>query len=192
MTEELHKMSQSRFFGAAAMALVLLAVAPASAQEAPPPGTSFVYLNSAEIIQSQPAFAEMTRTFDQEIAERRTELQEQATAVDSLLREYQEQESVFSPQMREQKQQEIRTRQQALQTRRLEIENQLGERQQELLRPILERIGDAIEQVRAERNYSMVFDISTEGVVAADPALDITGLVRARVGGVADTASSEP
>lgn len=186
-------MSQSRFISAAAAAVVLLAAAPASAQEAPPPGTSFVYINSAEIIQSQPEFAEMTRTFDQEIAERRTELQEQAAAVDSLLRAYQEQESVFSPQMREEKQREIRTRQQALQTRRLEMENELNERQQELLRPILEQVGSAIEQVRAERNYSMVFDISTEGVVAADPALDITELVRARVGGgAADTASSEP
>jgi len=186
-------MSQSRFINAAVVALSLLAVVPASAQEAPPEGTSFVYLNSAEIIQSQPDFAEMTRTFDQEIAERRTELQEQATAVDSLLRAYQEQESVFSPQMREEKQRQIRTEQQTLQSRRLEIENELADRQQELLRPILERVGDAIERVRAERNYSMVFDISTEGVVAADPSLDITQLVRARVGGgAADTASSQP
>lgn len=183
-------MSQSRFISAAVMALSLLAAVPASAQEAPPPGTAFVYLNSAEIIQSQPAFAEMTRTFDQEIAERRTELQEQAATVDSLLRAYQEQESVFSPQMREEKQREIRTEQQALQARRLEMENELTERQQELLRPILEEVGNAIEQVRAERNYSMVFDISTEGVVAADPALDITELVRARVGGAADTTSA--
>lgn len=186
-------MSQSRFISVAVMALSLLAVVPVAAQEAPPEGTNFVYLNSAEIIQSQPEFAEMTRTFDQEIADRRQELQEQAAAVDSLLQEYQEQESVFSPQMREEKQREIRTRQQQLQTRRLEMENELNERQQELLRPILEEVGNAIEEVRAERNYSMVFDISTEGVVAADPALDITELVRARVGGgAADTASSEP
>lgn len=186
-------MSQSRFISVAVAALSFLTAVQAVAQEAPPEGTSFVYLNSAEIIQSQPEFAEMTRTFDQEIEDRRLELQEQAAAVDSLLQEYQEQESVFSPQMREEKQREIRTRQQALRNRQLEMENELNERQQELLRPILEEVGNAIEAVRAERNYSMVFDISTEGVVAADPALDITELVRARVGGgAADTASSEP
>jgi len=185
-------MSQSRFISLAVTALSLLAVVPVVAQEAPPAGTNFVYLNSAEIIQSQPEFAEMTRTFDQEIEDRRLELQEQAATVDSLLRAYQEQESVFSPQMREEKQREIRTQQQALQTRRLEMENELNDRQQELLRPILEEVGSAIEEVRAERNYSMVFDISTEGVVAADPSLDITELVRARVRGAADTASSAP
>ena len=184
-------MSQSRFTSAAAAALLLLTAAPAAAQEGPPAGTTFVYLNSADIIQSTPGAADAQRVFDQEIAERRTELQEQAAMVDSLLREYQEQESVFSPQMREQKQQEIRSGQQALQTRRLEIENQLGERQQELLRPILEQVSGVIEQVRLERNYSMVFDISTEGVVAADPSLDITELVKSRVG-AADTASAAP
>lgn len=186
-------MSQPRLISLAVTALSLWAVVPAAAQDAPPEGTSFVYLNSADIIQSQPEFAEMTRTFDQEIEDRRLELQEQAAAVDSLLRAYQEQESVFSPQMREEKQREIRTRQQALQSRQLQMENELNDRQQELLRPILEKVGNAIEAVRAERNYSMVFDISTEGVVAADPALNITELVRARVGGgAADTASSEP
>ena len=177
-------MSQSRFVSTAAVALALLVAAPAAAQDGPPAGTTFVYLNSADIIQSTPGAADAQRTFDQEIAERRTELQEQAAVVDSLLQEYQDQESVFSPQMREEKQREIRSRQQSLQTRRLEIESELTDRQQELLRPIL-------EQVRVENNYSMVFDISTEGVVAADPSLDITELVKARVG-AADTASSAP
>lgn len=184
-------MSQSRFVSAAAVALALLVGAPAAAQEGPPTGTTFVYLNSADIIQSTPGAADAQRMFDQEIADRRTELQEQAAVVDSLLQEYQGQESVFSPQMREEKQREIRSRQQSLQTRRLEIENELTERQQELLRPILEQVSGVIEQVRAENNYSMVFDISTEGVVAADPSLDITELVKARVG-AADTASSAP
>lgn len=184
-------MSQFRLISAAALALLLFVVAPASAQEGPPAGTTFVYLNSAEVIQSQPEFAQMTRAFDQEITERREELQEQAAAVDSLLRDYQQQEAVLSPQAKEQRQQEIRTRQQALVTRRQEIESELGDRQQELLRPILEQVSTVIEEIREEREYAMVFDISTEGVVAADPSLDITELVKARIGG-ADTASTQP
>jgi len=188
-------MSQSRSTMkvlAAGLALALGAAAPALAQEGPPEGTTFVYLNSAEIIQSQPEFAEMTRTFDQEIADRRTELQEQAAAVDSMIQEYQQQESVLSPQAKQQMQEEIRDRQLALANRRQQMETELGNRQQELLAPILEEVGNVIEQVRAERSYAMVFDISTEGVVAADPALDITELVKARIGGGADTASAQP
>lgn len=175
-----------------ALGALLIVATPAFAQQGPPAGTTFVYLNSADIIQSTPGAAEAMRTFDQEIADRRTELQEQASVVDSLMRDYQAQEAVLSPQAKQEKQQDILQRQQALQTRRQEIENQLGARQQELLQPILTEVSDIIEQIRAERNYSMVFDISTEGVVAADPSLDITELVKARLGSGADTASAQP
>lgn len=178
--------------GAALSVTLLLAAPPAAAQEGPPDGTDIVYLNVADVIQSQPEFAEMTRAFDQEIADSRTELQEEAAEVDSLIQEYQQQESVLSPQAKEQMQQEIRSRQQELVSRQQEMNTQLGTRQQELLAPILEQVGDVIEQVRMERNYSMVLDISSEGVVAADPALDITGLVMSRVDGGADTAASQP
>lgn len=184
-------MSQFRSIQAAAVAL-LLAASPVMGQDGPPAGTTFVYLNSAEIIQSTPGAAEAQRTFDQEIAQRRTELQEQAAAVDSLLRDYQQQEGVLSPQAKTQKQEEIRSKQQALANRRSEMETELGQRQQELLRPILERVSNVIEEVRAERNYAMVFDISTDGVVAADPSLDITEVVKSRIGGAADTASTQP
>ena len=184
-------MSKSGFLGA--LGALLLVVTPAFGQQGPPAGSTFVYLNSADIIQSTPGAAEAMRTFDQEIADRRTELQDSAAVVDSLLRDYQQQEAVLSPQAKQQKQQDIRARQQALQTRQLEMENQLRARQQELLQPILDEVSEVIEQIRAERSYAMVFDISTEGVVAADPALDITELVKARLGGGgAETASSQP
>lgn len=186
-------MSKFRVLSTAVLAFLMLA-APAVAQDGPPSGSTFVYLNSAEIIQSTPGAAEAQRTFDQEIADRRAQLQEDAAVVDSLVQDYQQQEELLSPQAKEQKQQEIRSRQQALQQRRLQMENELGERQQELLQPILERVSNVIEQVRAERDYAMVFDISTEGVVAADPSLDITDLVKSRLGSTdsADTASAQP
>lgn len=169
-----------RLISRAAVALILVASS-AVAQDAPASGTSFVYLNSAEILQSTPGMADAQRTFDREIAERRTELTQQAATVDSLVRDYQRQEQLLSPQAKEQKQQEIQNLQRALNTRRAEMETELGQRQLELQRPILERVSNVIEAIRAERNYTMVFDVSAEGVVAADPALDITDLVKSRL-----------
>ncbi|MFW6085230.1 MAG: OmpH family outer membrane protein, partial [Gemmatimonadota bacterium] len=113
-------MPQSRVPFTAVLALLALA-GPAVAQDGPPSGSTFVYLNSAEIIQSTPGAAEAQRTFDQEISDRRGELEEEAAVVDSLVRDYQQQEELLSPQAKEQKQQEIRSRQQALQTRRTEM-----------------------------------------------------------------------
>ena len=185
-------MSYLRHIGGAAAVLLFFA-SPVLGQDGPPAGTTFVYLNSADIIQATPGSVEAQRTFEREIADMRTELQTQATAVDSLLRDYQRQEALLSPQAKEQKQGEIRSLQSQLEQRRLEMENEAGQRQQDLLRPILERVSGVIESIRGERNYAMVFDISTEGVVAADPLLDITDLVKARLGAAADsTATVQP
>jgi outer membrane protein len=181
-----------RTTAAAFAALSLLAVPIAHAQNAPPAGTTFVYLNSAEILQAAPGSADAQRTFDRELGEWRQELEQQAAVVDSLVRDYQRQEVMLSPQAKEQKQTEIQTRQQELQNRRLELENQAQQRQQELLRPILERVTGLIEQIREESNYAMVFDISTEGVVAAAPELDITALVMQRMGTAAPATGGTP
>lgn len=175
-----------------AAAVLLLSISPALGQDGPPAGTTFVYLNSADIIQSTPGSVEAQRTFEREIADMRTELQTQATAVDSLLRDYQRQEALLSPQAKEQKQVEIRSLQSQLEARRAEMEISAGQRQQDLLRPILERVSGVIEAIRGERNYAMVFDISTEGVVAADPSLDITDLVKNRLGAADSTATAQP
>jgi outer membrane protein len=171
-----------RTTAAAFAAFILFAVPSARAQNAPPAGTTFVYLNSAQILQAAPGSADAQRTFDRELGEWRQELERQAAVVDSLLRDYQRQEVMLSPQAKEQKQTEIQTRQQELQNRRLELENQAQQRQQELLRPILESVTSLIEQIRSENDYAMVFDISTEGVVAAAPELNITELVMQRMG----------
>ena len=181
-----------RMTTAAFAALILVGVPSAFAQSSPPAGTTFVYLNSAEILQAAPGSADAQRTFDRELGEWRTELEQQAAVVDSLLRDYQRQEVMLSPQAKEQKQGEIASRQQELQNRRLELENQAQQRQQELLRPILENVTGLIEQIRSDNNYAMVFDISTEGVVAADPSLDITALVMQRMGAAAPASGGTP
>ncbi|MDH3298662.1 MAG: OmpH family outer membrane protein, partial [Gemmatimonadota bacterium] len=84
------RMLYLRHIGRAA-AVLLLSVSPVLGQDGPPVGTTFVYLNSADIIQSTPGSSEAQRTFEREIADMRTELQTQASAVDSLLRDYQRQ-----------------------------------------------------------------------------------------------------
>ncbi|MFO7588258.1 MAG: OmpH family outer membrane protein [Gemmatimonadota bacterium] len=173
----------ARSISVALAALMLGTVGTAAAQDGPPTGTTVVYLDSQEILQAAPGSAEAQRTFDRELTEWRRELEVDAATLDSLVRDYQRQEVMLSPQAKEQKQTELRSRQQELATKRGELETRARQRQGELLQPILDRVRGVIEQVRAERNYSMVFDVQTDGVIAADPALDVTDLVVRRLGG---------
>ena len=101
--------------------------------------------------------------------------------VDSMLAVYRQQEAMLSEEAKAARQQEILEKQSEAQARATQLEQEAGTRQQELLAPILERVSAVIEEVRAEYGYTVVFDVSAAGVVAADPALDITPLVLERL-----------
>lgn len=177
---------------AAAAVLAILFVAPgAVAQQAPAAGTPVVYVRGQVLLQQAPGAAEAARTFERELAEMRTELQRSAAAVDSMLQDYQRQEVLLSPQAKETKQQEIFQRRNQLQTRQQEMDGQAQQRQQELLGPILERVGTVIEEIRAQNRYSLVLDASKEGLVAADTTLDITDIVLSRLGAAPAAAAEQ-
>ncbi len=167
-----------------ALAILALALGAENAQSQgnPAQGTPVVYVRGQVILQAAPGAAEAARTFERELADMRTQLQEQAAAVDSMLQDYQRQEVLLSPQAKDQKQQEIVNLRNQLQQRQGEMDTQAQQRQQELLGPILEQVGAVIEALRAENNYSIVLDASKEGLVAADTTLDITDTVLSRLG----------
>ena len=174
-------MALTRWFALTAVALALCAES-AQAQGNPAPGSPVVYVRGQVILQAAPGAAEAARTFERELADMRTQLQEQAAVVDSMLQDYQRQEVLLSPQAKETKQQEILNLRNQLQQRQGEMDTQAQQRQQELLGPILEQVGAVIETLRSEGNYSIVLDASKEGLVAADTTLDITDAVLARLG----------
>ena len=185
-------MSLVRITAVALAALVLGSVGTAAAQGGPPAGTPVVYINSQAILQAAPGAAEAQRTFQRELDEWQADLQKDAAVIDSLQQDYLRQEVMLSPQAREQKQEAIRSRQQEAVTKQRELENRARQRQGELLQPILDRVTSTIDALRAERNYSIVLDVTSQGVVAADPALDVTDLVVQRLGGAAPASEGTP
>jgi Skp family chaperone for outer membrane proteins len=56
-------------------------------------------------------------------------------------------------------------------------------RQAQLVKPIMERVQNVIEAIRAEDGYSMILDVGAGAsvVVAADKRLDLTDRVLARL-----------
>ena len=88
----------------------------------------------------------------------------------------------MDPAAKDARQTEILDLQQSAQTRQNQLETQSEERRIALLQPILTNVRAVIEEMRAEKNYSIVFDIAESGVIAADPALDITNAVLERMG----------
>lgn len=55
-----------------------------------------------------------------------------------------------------------------------EISGKAKQKQDELLNPILQKLGDVTQQIATEKGLSAIFDLNISGLVYIDPALDIT------------------
>lgn len=150
------------------------------------------YVNTQQVVTQAPGATEAQEAFQEELKKYQAEVRQMQTTLDSLRQAYQQQEATLTEEARQKRQEEIRQKQQELQQRAQALEEKVGTRQQELLAPILERVQGVIEEIRNERGYALVFDVSGPGVVAADPSLNITQdvLDRLEQRAVNDTAST--
>ena len=166
----------------AAGALLLGVAGGAEAQQG-----QIVFINSQQVIAAAPGAREAQTTLEREMGELRTEVQGMEQTLDSMMTSYEQRQVMLSPEARRQLQDEIRTRQREFQTRAQQMEQQASARQAELLQPIMARVQQVIDALRAERGYALVLDAAEGGLISADPALDITQEVLTRLRATAST-----
>jgi outer membrane protein len=144
-------------------------------------GIQLAYINSNEIIAQAPGAAEAQATFDREMARWRSEVQALADSLQEMISTYEQQQVMLSPDARTERQQDIQQKRIEFQQRTTDLESAAARRQQELVQPIYERISQVLQQVRDDRNYTMIFDAAAGALIAADTTLDITSEVIQRL-----------
>lgn len=63
-----------------------------------------------------------------------------------------------------------------------EVYQKLSEKKEGLYKPLLDKVNKAMEAVAKEGGYAIVFDSSTQVLLFADESLDVTKLVKAKLG----------
>ncbi|MFN0212872.1 MAG: OmpH family outer membrane protein [Saprospiraceae bacterium] len=63
-----------------------------------------------------------------------------------------------------------------------EVYEKLAQKREELFKPIIERVNKAMEDVAKENQFMFVFDQNTQVLLYADDSLDVTKLVKAKLG----------
>jgi outer membrane protein len=139
------------------------------------------YIDSQVILAEAPGSQEAQQEFDREMDRYRGELQRLGEELDALVQQYQRQEASLAPEAREARQAEIQRRDQAYQLRMQQIDEEAATKRQELVEPILERMTQAIDAIREEGSYAVIFDTASRSIIAADPALDLTDEVLRRL-----------
>jgi len=121
------------------------------------------YIDSQAILEELPEYASVEQKLNQLEDEWRAEIESQEEKVQALRDEYRAWELLYTDEERRQKRTAIQNAQKKvdqLRQRYFGPDGQLYTRQQELMRPIQERILNATEEVATEEGYDYVFDKS--------------------------------
>jgi outer membrane protein len=63
-----------------------------------------------------------------------------------------------------------------------EVYQKLSEKREQLFKPLLDKVNEAMKTVATEQKLSMVFDSGSQILLYADESLDVTKLVKAKLG----------
>ena len=88
----------------------------------------------------------------------------------------------LTPLQAQTRQAELQKQQEALQKFEEEANIMVSAKREELLRPILTKIDEAIKGVAQENGYAMIFDTSSGSMLFANETDDVTALVKAKLG----------
>jgi outer membrane protein len=168
-----------RFVFSALLAAATLGLSAPGTAEAQ--ATKFAYINSQKIMMEAPGAAVAQKAFEQDMTKYRGEIDKMGKEIETMQGDFEKQRSTLSEPARQQRQQEIQTRVVTYQQRVGELEQTAQRRQAELVQPIMKRISEVIEEIRKEGSYAMIFDASAGALITADPALDLTDSVVARL-----------
>ncbi len=160
--------------------LVVAGAASAQATATPKLG----YINSSQILAEAPGRAEAEAQFEREVGAYRQQLQRMSDSLQQMDSIYQREASRLDSATRATRQRAIAEREQSYQQRANTLNQQMQNRQAELVRPIMEQLQKVLEALRTEERYAMIFDVSAGSgsvVVSADKSLDITAKVLARL-----------
>lgn len=164
----------------ALIALAIAAASPLAAQQ-----VTIVYIDSERLGQEaeglQQARQQMQQRMQQLESEAESALAPMQAELQQMLTEFQQQQGVMQQGQRQERQTAIQAKQAELQQAGAQWEQRAGQIQSEVLGPALTRVNEVIDALRAERGYSFILDTSAGGVIAADPALDITDEVLRRL-----------
>ena len=168
-------------FRAAPIALALLTALslPARAQ-----GVKVAYVQTSVLLDQAPGRAEAEAQFEKETGTYRDQIKRMSDSLNAMIADFQKRSTGLTATARETQGKGIQAKEAEYQRRTQELEQKAQGRQNELVQPILDKIKGAIEEVRVEGGYSMIFNADQGSpIVAVDKSLNVTDRVLTKLKG---------
>jgi len=146
----------------------------------------FAYVDSQYILDNLPEYTEAQAQLDEVSAQWQKEIETKFAEVDKMYQDYQAQAVLLPEDMKKKKEQEIVDKEKEaknLQRQRFGQNGDLMKKRQELVKPIQEKVYNAIQEIATSNNYSVIFDkAGALTILFANPKYDISDEVLDNLG----------
>ena len=136
----------------------------------------FAYVDTDYILNRMPEFVQAEEKISNYSSQWQTEIEEAYAEVEQMFRNYQSEQVLLTSVMKTKREEEIIEKEksvQNLQQKYFGSEGELYKKRQDLIKPIQDRIFDAIQQLAANNKYSIIFDSSSDLIMLySNPDLD--------------------
>jgi outer membrane protein len=152
------------------------------------------YVDSKVILSRAPGRQAAEDQFNKEMEASRGQVQKMGDSLQTMIADYQKAQATLAANVREQREAAIRKKQEDYQTRAGALDQQMQQRQMELVKPIMDQIRKVLDDIRQEDGYAFILDAGSDAgvIVAADRNLDITEKVITRLKPVTAAAPGAP
>lgn len=144
------------------------------------------FIRSEFILNKLPEYAQVQQKLDRMATDWEAELKRKEQEVQDMFRDYQARELLYTPEARNNKRREIADKEKSLDDLRRRYfgpEGELFKQQENLMRPLQEKVLTAVETVSKRENYDIVLDKNGEFLfVFTNEKYDLTNLVLKELG----------
>ena len=136
----------------------------------------YAIVDSKYILDKMPEYKEAQKKLDQFSEQWQKDIDDKQVALDKMYKNFEAEQVMLSDELKKKREDELFIKEKELrdlQRRRFGFEGDLFKKRQELVKPVQDRVYNAIQKIAVNRQYDFILDKS-EGitVIFADPKLD--------------------
>jgi outer membrane protein len=142
----------------AIIAIMVLSLGTAKAQK-------YAYVDTQYILENIPEYKTAQQTLDNLSLTWQKEIEDKYAIIDKLYKAYQAEQVLLTDEMKKRRQDEIQQKEKDvkdLQKQRFGYEGDLFKKKQELVKPIQDKIYNAVKKLATEQSYAVIFDKSSD------------------------------
>jgi outer membrane protein len=149
----------------------------------------YAYVDTQYILENIQDYLDAQEKLDALSVEYQKEVEAKFAEIDKLYKKFQAESVLLPDEMKKQKEEEIIKKEKEakdLQKKHFGKEGDLFKKRQELIKPIQDKVFNAVEEIATKKSYSFIFDkAGTISILYADPKLDLSDDVLKQLGGAA-------